>query len=86
MHFLSSLLRIKGLYLCRALLANRQEALHKAALGILLECYVSWLLQDLKWNYIPGEANLILNNLNKKVYHVGFTILRFVARVALMFS
>jgi hypothetical protein len=29
MHFLSSLLRIKGLYMFRALLAHPQEALHK---------------------------------------------------------
>jgi hypothetical protein len=29
MHFLFSLLRIKGLYMFRALLAHRQQALHK---------------------------------------------------------
>jgi hypothetical protein len=44
-HFLFSLLRIKGLYMIRALLAQLQEALHKRH-GILRACYVSWLHQD----------------------------------------
>jgi hypothetical protein len=43
MHFLFNLLRIKGLL--RALLAHPQEA-QKTTLGILHECYVSWLHQD----------------------------------------
>jgi hypothetical protein len=59
MQFLFSLLRIKGLYMFRALLAHPQEALHKrqlvycmrvmstqTAVGILHACYVSWLHQD----------------------------------------
>jgi hypothetical protein len=40
MHFLSSLLRNKGLYLFRAFLAHPQESLHKTAVGILRACYV----------------------------------------------
>jgi hypothetical protein len=32
MHFLFNLLRIKGLYMCRALLAHPQEALHTPTL------------------------------------------------------
>jgi hypothetical protein len=45
MHFLFGLLRIKGLYMFRALLAHPQEALHKKHL-VLRACYVSWLHQD----------------------------------------
>jgi hypothetical protein len=45
MHFLFSLLRIKGLYMFPALLSHPQEALY-IALGILLACCVSWLHQD----------------------------------------
>jgi hypothetical protein len=41
MHFLFNLLRIKGLYMFRALLAHPQEALHKRHLVILRVCYVS---------------------------------------------
>jgi hypothetical protein len=43
MHFLFNLLRIKVLYMFRALLAHPQEAL-----GILRACYVSWLHQMLQ--------------------------------------
>jgi hypothetical protein len=46
MHFLFDLLRIKGLYMFRALLAYPQEGLHKQQLCILCACYVSWLHQD----------------------------------------
>jgi hypothetical protein len=45
MHFLFSLLRIKGLYVFRELLAHPQEAL-RTAIGVLRECYVSWLHQS----------------------------------------
>jgi hypothetical protein len=48
MHFLFNLLRIKGLYMFRALLDHLQEALAQTVLGILLACYVIWLHQD--WN------------------------------------
>jgi hypothetical protein len=44
-HFLFKLLRIKGLYMFRALLAHPQESA-RAVLDILLACYVSWLHQD----------------------------------------
>jgi hypothetical protein len=44
-HFLFSLLRIKGLYMFRALLAHPQEALHKRHL-VYCVCHVSWLHQD----------------------------------------
>jgi hypothetical protein len=42
-HFSSSLFRIKGLYMFRALLAHPQEALHKRHLVCILFAYVSWL-------------------------------------------
>jgi hypothetical protein len=41
-HFLFSLLRIKGLYMFRALLAHLQEALYKRRLVYLRACCVSW--------------------------------------------
>jgi hypothetical protein len=47
MHFLYNLLRIKGRYMFRALLAHLQEALHKRQVFILRVCYVSWLMQRL---------------------------------------
>jgi hypothetical protein len=47
MHFLFNLLKIKGLYMFRALLAHPQEALPpQAALDMLHACYVSWPHQD----------------------------------------
>jgi hypothetical protein len=46
MHFLFSLLRIKGLYMFRALLAYPQETLYKRHLVLLHACYVIWLHQD----------------------------------------
>jgi hypothetical protein len=45
MHCLFNLLRIKGLYMFRALLSHPQEAPHKRHL-VLRMCYVSWLHQD----------------------------------------
>jgi hypothetical protein len=42
MYFYSVFLRIKGLYMIRALLVHLQEAL-----GIMRVCYVSWLHQDI---------------------------------------
>jgi hypothetical protein len=47
MHFLFSLLRIKGLYIFRALLAHPQEALHKRHLVYCgrvtsVDCYQDW--------------------------------------------
>jgi hypothetical protein len=53
MHILFYLLRIKGLYMFRALLAHPQEALHKRRFGILYACYVSWLHQD--WSGTSGK-------------------------------
>jgi hypothetical protein len=55
MHFLFSLLRSKGLYMFRALVAHPQEALHKWHLvyGVCM-CYVSWLHQG--WSG-TGAAN-----------------------------
>jgi hypothetical protein len=52
MHFLFSLLRIKGVYVFRELLSHPQEAL-QTAIGVLRECYVSWLSQT-----IPEAAHL----------------------------
>jgi hypothetical protein len=46
MHFLFNLLRIKGLYMFRALLAHPQEALHKRHLVYCVRVKVSWLHQD----------------------------------------
>jgi hypothetical protein len=48
MHLLFNLLRIKGLYIFRALVAHPQEAL-----GILRACYVSWLHQH--WCATPTQ-------------------------------
>jgi hypothetical protein len=47
MHFLFSLLRIKGLYMFRALLAHPQEVLHKRPLVycvrvMSVDCYQNW--------------------------------------------
>jgi hypothetical protein len=42
MHFIFSILRIKYLFIFRALLAHPQEVF-----GILRVCYVSWLHHDL---------------------------------------
>jgi hypothetical protein len=61
-HFLFSLLRIKGLYMFRALLARLQEVLHKRHLLYLLcACYVSWLLPGLvgaaKWQHASSIAS-----------------------------
>jgi hypothetical protein len=47
MHLLFSLLRIKGLYMFRALLANPQEAIHKRHLVycvrvVSVGCYQDW--------------------------------------------
>jgi hypothetical protein len=47
MHFLFSLLRIKSLYMFRALLAHPQEALHKrhlvySVLVMSVGCYQDW--------------------------------------------
>jgi hypothetical protein len=53
MHFLFSLLRIKGLYMFRALLAHPHEALHKRHL-VYGARIVSWLYQD--WSE-TGAAN-----------------------------
>jgi hypothetical protein len=44
MHFLFSLLRVKGLYMFRALLFHPQQSL-QTAIGILRTRYVSWLHQ-----------------------------------------
>jgi hypothetical protein len=46
MQFGLSLLRIKGLYMFRALLAHRQEA-----------CYVSWLHQDWRGTAVSRETS-----------------------------
>jgi hypothetical protein len=48
MQFLFSLLRVKGLYMFRALLSHPQEAIHKRH---LVYCYVSWLHQG--WSSTP---------------------------------
>jgi hypothetical protein len=50
MHFLFNLLRIKGLYMFRALLAHPQEALHKHV------CYVSWLHHPVAANWHNTHA------------------------------
>jgi hypothetical protein len=47
MHFLLNLLRIKGIYMFRALLAHPQEALYKRQLvccvrGMSVGCYQDW--------------------------------------------
>jgi hypothetical protein len=51
-HFLFHLLKIKGRYMFRALLAHPQEALHKRHLVYMRACYVSWLHQ-----FNAGVAN-----------------------------
>jgi hypothetical protein len=45
MHFLFNLLRIKGLYMFRALLAHPHEVRNKTALGVLRASYVSRMHQ-----------------------------------------
>jgi hypothetical protein len=51
MHFLFNLLRIKGLYMFRALFAHPQEVLHKRHLVYCVYWYI------LEWNSNPGAAN-----------------------------
>jgi hypothetical protein len=68
MHFLFNLLRIKGLYMFRALLDDLQEALHKRNLVYCLHvmpvgCYKDWSGTPFHSN--PGSSQLILNKLNK---------------------
>jgi hypothetical protein len=56
MHFLFSLLRIKGLYMFRALLAHRQEGLHNGTWYIA--CVLCQLAAPgLKLRFNPGAAN-----------------------------
>jgi hypothetical protein len=54
MHFLFSLLRIKGLYMFPSLTCSSLGGVTQTALGILRACYVSWLNQN--WSEI-GAAN-----------------------------
>jgi hypothetical protein len=42
-------------YMFRALLAHPQEGLYKEALGILVACYVRWLVPGLEWNTVPHQ-------------------------------
>jgi hypothetical protein len=64
MHFLFNLLRIKGLYIFQALLAHPQEALHKRHLVYCVRV-------------MSVGCTRIETELNKKVHHVGFTILSY---------
>jgi hypothetical protein len=54
MHFLFSLLRIKGLYMFRVLLAHPQEVLHKRQ---LVYCVRQLAESGLKFHSNPGAAN-----------------------------
>jgi hypothetical protein len=55
MHILSNLLRINGLYMFRALLAYRQEAIHKRYLLWYIACVLYHLAAPgLKLNFNPG--------------------------------
>jgi hypothetical protein len=55
MHFVFSLLRIKGLYMFRALPTHLQETIHKQHL-VYCVCYVSSLLAGLEWNAVPLQS------------------------------
>jgi hypothetical protein len=50
-HFLFNLLRIKGLYMFRVLLAQFQEALHKQHLVYCVRVMLVGLLPGLEWNF-----------------------------------
>jgi hypothetical protein len=68
MHFLFNLLRIKGLYMFRALLDDPQEALHKRNFLYCLRvmsvgCYQDWSGTEFYSN--PGSSQLILNKLDE---------------------
>jgi hypothetical protein len=65
MHILFILLRIKGLYVFRALLAHPQEAIHK--LCLLRACYVSWLHQDCHLKIAAANRHN-----TQEIYHVPF--------------
>jgi hypothetical protein len=56
MHFLFSLLRVKGLYMFRALLAQLQELLHKWHwVSVCMLCQLA--APGLEWKSNPGAAN-----------------------------
>jgi hypothetical protein len=56
MHFLFNLLRMKGLYMFRALLAHPLEVLHKGTW--YTACVLCQLAApELEWNFNPGAAN-----------------------------
>jgi WD40 repeat protein len=57
MHLLFSLLRVKGLYMFRALFAHPREALHKRHLVYCMRV-VSWLQLGIKWNFNLGCTQL----------------------------
>jgi hypothetical protein len=53
MHFLFSLLRIKGLYMFRALVAHPQEVLHKRHLVYCVLCQLAATRIGVEWSSIP---------------------------------
>jgi hypothetical protein len=66
MHFLFSLLRIKGLYIFRALLAHPQEALHKRH---LVYC---WRVMSVGCPGWSGTGGLLRQNNKHAIYQVPF--------------
>jgi hypothetical protein len=65
MHFLFSLLRIKGLYMFRALLAHLQEVLHKL--------HVAYCVRVMSVGCYQGWSGTPLRNTHA-IYHVQFVL------------
>jgi hypothetical protein len=70
MHFLFNLLRIKGLYMFRALTCSSSGGTEQTGLGILRACSVCWLLLGLECNSNPGSSQLTkhAHNIPSAVY------------------
>jgi hypothetical protein len=65
MHSSFSLLRIKSIYMFRALLAHPQEVLHKDTWYIVCVCNVSWLCHDSSFTTIAAQPTDIRKQYTK---------------------
>jgi hypothetical protein len=67
MHFSFNLLRIKGLYMFRALVAHPQEALHKRHLVYWLRINISWLWHSCSETATVPQPTLYARNIPSAV-------------------
>jgi hypothetical protein len=66
MHSSFSLLKIKGLYMFRPLLARPQEFLHKRHLSVLSAYNLSWLCQDRSFSAVVAQLTYIIRRQHTK--------------------